>query len=181
MVDEMDDIDAVREIAKILEKFDDTQRQRILRWVIEKLDISFSISSSQKRGEPDAQSTFAVAPGGGKATDIKSFVTHKNPGSDNQFAATVAYYYQFEAPMELRRDYIDAETLQDACRKVGRERLGDPWKTLRNAHDTGLLDKSPERGGYKLSTVGENLVAMVLPGDGAAKVVKKKRKKKISK
>jgi hypothetical protein len=35
-------------------------------------------------------------PASGK--DLKTFVTAKNPRSDVQFAATVAYFHRFEAP-----------------------------------------------------------------------------------
>jgi hypothetical protein len=109
------------------------------------------------------------------ARDIKSFVTSKDPKSDNQFAATVAYYYRFEAPHNERRETISAEILQEATRLSGRNRLGDPGKTLRNAKDTGYLDVA-DRGEYRINTVGENLVAMTLPGQGRAVPAKVSRK-----
>jgi hypothetical protein len=101
----------------------------------------------------------------GSGIDIKSFVAAKDPKSDNQFAATVAYYYRFEAPENQRADSITAETLQEATRLSGRNRLGDPGKTLRNAKDQGYLDAA-DRGAFKINSVGENLVAMTLPGQG---------------
>ncbi len=50
----------------------------------------------------------------------------------------------------------------------GRERLKRPDQTLRNAHMLGLLNKGDEPGTFCVNTVGENLVAMTLPGDGTA-------------
>jgi hypothetical protein len=58
------------------------------------------------------------------------------------------------------------DDLQEATRKSGRERLKRPDQTLRNAHMLGLLDKGDEPGTFCVNTVGENLVAMTLPGDG---------------
>jgi len=91
-------------------------------------------------------------------------VTEKNPTSDNQFAATVAHYYRFVAPQAARKDFITADDLQQACRLTGRNRLAKPSQTLVNAHTNGLLDKGTNRGEYAISTVGENLVAVSLPG-----------------
>ena len=57
-------------------------------------------------------------------------------------------------------------------------RFNNPAKTLVNAHQQGLLDRLPE-GGYTLSNVGENLVAVTLGdnGSGAAAVAPRKKSK----
>src|SRR5438874_1745783 len=52
------------------------------------------------------------------SNDIKSFTALKAPKSDQQFAAVVAYFYQFEAPSNQRKDSIDAATMKDAARLV---------------------------------------------------------------
>jgi hypothetical protein len=98
--------------------------------------------------------------------DIKSFIDEKRPRSDVQFAATVAYYLRFEAPSDERKDSINKEDLQEACRKAKRDRLKIPYQTLLNAHKLGLLDKGSEKATFAINTVGENLVAMSLPGEG---------------
>jgi len=79
------------------------------------------------------------------------------------FAATVAYYYRFQAPEPQRKTAVTANDLQEACRLADRDRLVKPAQTLINAHGQGLLDKAGERGSYAINTVGENLVAMALP------------------
>ena len=81
-------------------------------------------------------------------------------------AAVVAYYHRFEAPPAERKDAINKDDLQEAMRLAGRPRFKDPAKTLNNAHILGLLDKGSEKGTYTLNSVGENLVAMTLPGGG---------------
>jgi hypothetical protein len=98
-------------------------------------------------------------------------VNAKNPSSDVRFAATVAYFYRFEAPPDQRRNDIDPAILQDACRLAGRKRLKQPRITLNNAKKLGLLDSGSEKGRFTINTVGENLVAMTLPGqvDGSVK------------
>ncbi len=181
--DKLDDLEAVRTIVSTLEQFAKEDQERIVRWALEKLGISSAPTAppapaaSHQSPPPQTQTHAPSQLSGSSCGDIKSFVTEKSPSSDNQFAATVAYYYEFEAPPEERQESISAQELQDACRKVGRARLGDPGKTLRNAHDVGLLDKGSERGTYRVNTVGENLVAVTLPssGSGAAPVAKKKR------
>ena len=110
--------------------------------------------------------------------DIKSFVDGKNPKNDIQFAATVAYFYSFEAPVEQRRNEIDAATLQDACRLVGRSRFRRPLVTLNNAKNQGLLDSGSGPGQFVLNTVGENLVAMTLPAGQSESSKPKRRSKK---
>jgi hypothetical protein len=98
------------------------------------------------------------------STDIRSFTAMKAPKSDQQFAAVVAYFYQFEAKPEDRKETIDDDTMRDAARLA-------PWPqrkrwnmTLTNAKNAGYLDAAG-RGKFKLSSVGENLVAITLPGN----------------
>jgi len=139
----------------------------IFRWAAETLGLpepfhgpsSTPVRSFSAAPDPasDAVST------GGPAPDIQSFVKAKNPRSDVQFAATVAYYYQFVAPESERKTSISEGDLVDACRKAGRERPQKPYFTLNNAFHAGLLDR-PDKGSFSLNAVGENLVALTLPG-----------------
>lgn len=174
----LDDLEAVRAVVSALEKFPTADQQRILRWAQEKLGLSVSSGASvapQHRTEPDDKhQTHHHAPSTGQ--DIKTFIQKKSPPSDTQFAAAVAYYHRFEAPPGIRKDSINSEDLQDACRKVGRDRILKPSQTLVNAHHQGLLDKGGERGIYTLSTVGENLVAVTLPTEGGQQRPAGKRK-----
>jgi hypothetical protein len=109
-----------------------------------------------------------------RPADIKSFVDSKRPKSDVQFAAVVAYYYRFEAPVESRKDSVDAQALQEAARLAGRRRPPKPLATLNNAKNLGYLDSS-ERGQFRINSVGENLVAMTLPGGQAERTRDKPR------
>src|SRR5262249_54251804 len=128
-------------------------------------------------GTPSPTSAHVPASSGGGTMDIKSFIAAKNPAKDVQFAAVVAYYYRFEAPPAERKDAINQTDLQEAARKAGRQRFGRPIQTLNNAHKLGLLDKGSERGTFTINSVGENLVAMTLPGDGTTNFKPQQRKR----
>jgi len=179
MADKPDDLDAVRILVSTLEPFDTGHQERIIRWAREKLGL---LTDKDQQSQPEEKTTGQdkgeqrQQTGGQHSQDIKTFITAKNPGNDIQFAATVAYFYQFEAPAPSRKDSITAEDLQDACRKIGRKRLTNPSQTLRNAHNLGLLDRSDKPGVFSVNTVGENLVAMTLPSSTAQASSRPKKK-----
>jgi len=106
--------------------------------------------------------------------DIKRFTEDKAPKSDQQFTAVVAYYYQFEAPPAQRRDSIDAAIMKEAARQAGRPQVAQWYFTLNNAKTAGYLD-AVGKGAFKLNAVGENLVAITLPGNGTQSAPKTKR------
>ncbi|MCG2626985.1 hypothetical protein L6654_10145 [Bradyrhizobium sp. WYCCWR 13023] len=107
-----------------------------------------------------------TAPGADHSTDIRSFTAMKSPKSDQQFTAVVAYFYQFEAKPDERKDSIDAEIMKEAARLAGRPQVSRWNMTLTNAKNAGYLDAAGG-GKFKLSSVGENLVAITLPGNGS--------------
>lgn len=167
------DFDAAKAVADQLKGMEKARQQRVLRWVAESLGLDIDSPAPAERRPLDTSIPVggtAVAPRDlqhplrqGGSQDIKTFVESKRPKSDVQFAALVAYYYRFEAAAETRKDSIDVKTLQDAARLAGRRRPPKPHATLNNAKNLGYLD-SLERGQFRISSVGENLVAMTLPG-----------------
>jgi hypothetical protein len=166
MAEAKNDFDIAKNLFEQLEGLQEDRQRRILRWVAETLGIKTRSPEPQHGPLPTQDPsvrpiTPASSDTGGK--DIKSFVGSKNPKSDIQFAAVVAYYYRFEAPPEGRKDTISSEILQNSTRLVGRDRLAKPHLTLNNAKNLGYLD-SAGRGSFRINTVGENLVAMTLPG-----------------
>lgn len=154
-----DDLEAVKLVVQALEGFDPVDQERIIRWASEKIGLKATPAAVTASPTPTVPTS-----ANSHAQDIKSFMASKNPRSDNQFATAVAYYYKFEAPTSERKDTITAEDLQEACRQTGRKRLKSPGQTLINALHSGLLNKGGQRGTYLINTVGENLVAMALPG-----------------
>lgn len=170
MAKPQDDLEAVRVLVDALEGFSGDERERILRWTREKLGMSTDIhdevsaaGSAPKSSDQSSAPTEGPERGRAQRRDLKSFVTQKDPKNDWHLSAVVAYYYQFVAPENERKDYITSQDLIDACRLADRTRPARPAQTLVNAYTGGLLDRG-EKGQYRLNSVGENLVAMVLPG-----------------
>jgi hypothetical protein len=118
--------------------------------------------------------------GAGPRKDVKSFVTEKSPKSDVQFAAVAAYFYRFEVSQAERKDVILPQDLQDAGRQARGFGFKKPLATLNNAVALGYFDRGG-RGEFKLNAVGENLVAMALPGTDSNGNRTSRRKKKRSK
>lgn len=179
---EIEDFDTAKSIFEKLKDVPAERRKRILSWVAEGLGITLQAPhpavsaptfTPTVPATPPAPATHAPLP---SVTDIKTFVATKAPKSDVQFAATVAYYYRFEAPPANRRDTIDGDALQEAARLAGRARLSNPPQTLRNAKNLGYLDGGSP-GEFGINSVGENLVAMTLPGNSEGGIKGKRGKK----
>ena|SRR2546426_8026351 len=100
--------------------------------------------------------------------DIRRFFAEKKPSSDNEAAVTAAYYYKFVAPQNERRETIDKDLLEKAFIEANWALPSKPSMTLVHARNAGYLSQA-ERGQYRLTTVGHNLVAHALGGPGKTK------------
>jgi hypothetical protein len=159
-----DEFDALKTITKTLEPFKAEDQSRMLRWISEKLGLAMAQPGTNGPTVPPAKVQSDPPRLPGSMTDISSFTSEKKPKNDMQFAAVVAYYYQFEAA--VKKTSITKDDLLEACRLASYKRPKKPAQTLLNAVNSGLLDKA-ERGSFSINSVGENLVAITLPGDGA--------------
>ena len=168
-----DVFEAARAVVKTIEQFKEAEeRKRIIRWAAETLSLPEPFPTVHetlpRERQPEEHGTSqeaAISTHSAQAPDIRSFIESKRPGSDVQFAAAVAYFYQFLAPESERKDTIDKDMLREAFRKAHRKQPKNCAFTLVNAKDAGLLDQK-DRGVYSINAVGENLVAMTLPSDG---------------
>jgi hypothetical protein len=161
-----DDLDAIRAITNALSNFKPDEQKRILNYACQKLGIVLEntppgVSGAGATGTGH-RGTQDQGTNQGRATDIRTFVQDKQPKTDIQFATTVAYFYRFVALADQRKDNIGSADLIEACRAVNHERI-DAKNTFNNAYNAGLLDRV-DRGKFAINTVGENLVAMTLPG-----------------
>ena len=163
------EFDAAKDIVERLKGLEQEKQERAMRFASETLGL-------HAPGVPAGPGTPPPGGQGGvpkeksetsprdRVVDIKQFTQSKAPKTDQQFAVLVAYYYRFEAPAEERKEVIGAKDLTDAVRLVGNRRQPtDPNLTLNNAKNSGYLDAAG-RGKFRINTVGENLVAMTLPG-----------------
>lgn len=170
----INDFDAAKAVTEQLKGMDKERQEKILRWVSESLGLERpQLKTDQEKKNSSQDNASQINTQG--HTNIKSFIETKRPRSDVQFATAVAYFYKFEAKNGQKREAIDTSTLQDAARLVGRNRFNSPKNTLNNAKKQGYLDAA-DRGAFKINTVGENLVAMTLPGDSHEKVIRKSQK-----
>lgn len=158
------------EIKTILHGREKVEQERIIRWVCESLGIGTAPTrtggAESVHEQPIVASADSIAASSGAAqrtTDIRSFVQEKQPKSDVQFVAVVAYFYRFMAPPSDRKEAIGSGDLQTAARLAQRAVFKEPSMTLNNSVNQGYLDRAG-RGEYQLNAVGENLVAMTLPG-----------------
>ena len=182
------DFKAAEEIKAILNGRDQAEQERIMRWVNESLGLSANpkeivspalpaATSPQSPSVTSVASPSHTIPPAKK--DIRSFVDEKKPKNDVQFASVAAYFYRFAAPEAERKDTIIAKDLDNAGRQARGYGFKKPLQTLNNARNLGYFD-SAGRGEFKLNAVGENLVAMALPGtssNASAKEAGSKRSK----
>lgn len=169
-----DDFDVAKAVFDKLKDVPPERQKRILGWVAESLGVS--VGGNVPRSPPSELPPLPQTPPPSQtATDIKSFIAAKDPKSDVQFATAVAYFYRFEAPAAQKRQVVDGAIVQEAARLAGRTRLSQPGKTLNNAKALGYLDSSGP-GEFTVNSVGENLVAMALPGSSEAGNARARRK-----
>lgn len=163
------ELDAARAIVELVEGLKKEQQERAMRFASETLGLRApavpagpSTLLPAGHGNVPNEKTETSAPG--PVVDIRRFAELKAPKSDQQFAVVVAYYYRFEVAQEQRKEAIGAKDLMEAVRLVGnRKQPKDPGMTLHNAKNSGYLDQAG-RGKFQINAVGENLVAMTLPG-----------------
>lgn len=179
MSNSISDFDAAKAISEQVKDMDKDRQQRVLRWVAESLGLLLQMGSNESltdkptgQQHPLPTSTTTAS----SQVDIKTFIDSKKPKSDVQFATAIAYYYQFETATGQRRQTIDPKTLQEATRLCNRGRFKKPLMTLNNAKKQGYLDTA-SRGEFCINTVGENLVAMTLPGSEGEQQTSKRVKK----
>jgi hypothetical protein len=176
-------LDAALKIVAELTDMTPKHQLLALKFASETLGLQLPAETSPP-AVPSVHSPQATPPHAASAdhsTDIRSFTAMKAPKSDQQFAAIVAYFYQFEARPDNRMEAIDAAVMKEAARLAGRRQVKRWDMTLNNAKNAGYLDAAGN-GKFKLSSVGENLVAITLPGNGGkTNSANKKSKKKSSK
>jgi hypothetical protein len=181
-------LDAAQKIVVELTGMTSDHQALALKFAIETLGLQLPAALSRTTAPP-AQTPHPALPHSSDpashTTNIRSFTEMKAPKSDQQFTAVVAYFYQIEAKPDERKEAIDADIMKEAARLAGRPQVSRWNMTLTNAKNAGYLDAAGN-GKFKLSSVGENLVAITLPGDGGpgrskSNSANKKPKKKASK
>jgi len=178
---------AIRAITSSLEPFEADARLRILQYATQHLGISAgaatppndSSSGNAESSNAGIQSPKISPP---RVVDIRTFRNEKQPKTDMQMAAIVAYYLAELAPSESRKDTITPNDISEYFKQAGHPLPKRPRATLNNARAAGYFETG-EEGGFKLNPVGHNLVAHGLPksGDNDGPKPRKKAKKSVTK
>jgi hypothetical protein len=179
------ELHAMQQVIKALESLDPDARTRVLAYVFQRLGLSLAASNttpSPSELQPSlTASTSPIVPmlAGAAVTDVRSLKEVKQPKSDNQMAALVAYYLKEAAPAHDRKDTISQDDIEKYFKQAGFPLPNRPAMTLINAKNAGYFDPAGV-GLYKLNPVGHNLVAHGMPsssGDGNRRTKKPKTKK----
>jgi hypothetical protein len=172
--------EAAKQVYEAIKGLKAPQQEQALRWAAELLGLVIPVApktptSVATSSEPTTPTP--PPPAGDEAVDIASFVESKDPRSDTQFVAVIAYYFKVRAPEPHRRDTIDSSVVEDAITDTHWNGIPSAKVTLNNAKKQGYL-KSAARGEFTLTAVGHNLVAKGLPvgQDEMARPTRKLRK-----
>ena len=183
------ELDAIRTIASVLQPLDAETQRRVLDYVARRFKINLSERSQHLAGTPAREGPsvgYSTSPPGAvepklPVMDIRAFREQKQPKTDIQMAAVVAYYLAELAPQEERKVGITAEDLRVYFKQANHPLPKEPKFALWNGKAAGYFN-SDGQGNYALNAVGHNLVAHNLPrsdsGNRSAPRTKQKVKPK---
>jgi len=177
------ELKAIETITNILQQLDKTAQQRVLQYAmqhlglqVEQADLSPPTLPANRGAQVEQQTQHLQQ----QVVDIRNLRDQKQPSSDMEMAAIVAYYLSELAPEEEQKDAIATKDIRTYFNQAGYPLPAGPQFTLPNAKAAGYFE-SAGRGKYKLNPVGYNLVAYGLPRGKAESTPtspRKKRKKK---
>lgn len=164
MIDKIEkEIDAIKTILTTLQALEDDVRKNVIEYVLKRLNYENIPTASTQT--PIAPSTGFQSPTTAEeaVVHIKQFKESKQPKTAIEMAVIVAYYLQYVAEAEKRKNTIGTSDLQTWFRLADFPLpSGDLRYSLQNAKNSGYLD-SAGHGEYKLNAIGYNLVKHNLP------------------
>jgi hypothetical protein len=168
MSDESEDdvVKAISILMSVLKPLDQDARIHVLEFVLKRLGISLTAGPALPLNRPDMPSLTPAPPNLAAQVlpvDIRTFAVEKNPKTLSQKIAVIGYYLAHLAPTSVRRDYVVADDIKPCFIEADFELPTSSANTaLINAKNAGYLS-ALDRGKYKLTAVGHNLVAHKLP------------------
>jgi len=177
------ELKSIENIINILSPLDKTTQQRVLQYAMQHLGLQAEQADKQPpafHGNIGAQTERPPQRIQQQVVDIRSLREQKQPNSDMEMAAIVAYYLSELAQKDERKDIIVTKDVRKYFNQAGYPLPTGPQFTLPNAKAAGYFE-STGRGKYKLNPVGHNLVAYGLPrakAESTPTSPRKKRKKK---
>ena len=179
------EFEAIKTITGVLESLNASAQQRVLRFAMEHLGLGADLRGQEQEGGGGAEVQEGAEQENHEAkekqiVDIRTFKNEKDPQSDVQMAALVAYYLAELAPEERRKDAISKSDVIEYFKQAGYPLPEAPKDTLPHAKSAGYFDKAGH-GRYKLNPVGHNLVVHKLPGPVGDKAPRSQTRKATAK
>jgi hypothetical protein len=164
------EIAAIKSVLEALDPLKPDIRQNVLAYVVRRLKITLKLEGEGGDPAHAAEQPGAGAPAvpptparlGNAPVHIKAFKEQKNPRSDREMSAIVAYFLANLAPQAQRKEKITTRDIETYFKIADFPLPKKLDMTLVNAKAAGYFD-SAGSGEYKLNAVGHNLVAHNLP------------------
>ncbi len=158
------ELEAIRALLTALSPLSPEARVNAVDYAMRRLDIQLP---RRAIGGPTGASPESARPPAPPAPerpagDIRSLKDEKRPRSAIEMAALVAYYLAEISTEDERKDTVTTDELRKYFKQAGFPLPGAIQYTLGNAAAAGFFE-SAGRGEYRLTAVGHNLVAHVLP------------------
>lgn len=174
------ELKAIKALLSALSEIDGAARERVLAYVFTRLGLEMpvhEVADEPVERKPTELPAGAVPRTAGVVPTIRGFAEEKKPRSANEMAAVLAYFLQYEAPPDERKNTINKADLDRYFHLAKFRKPGDTRLTLVNSKNAGYLDQRG-KGEYALSPIGYNLVAHKLGGDAQPSVIRRKAKRK---
>jgi hypothetical protein len=161
---------AIDQIVEALKAVEAAERSTVLLAVCAHLKIPLQISNTDA-SQPALQAAVlgdrrsereAPLKGAQGNMDIRSLKEQKQPENARQMACVVAFYLQEVAPENEKKPTVSTADLQKYFKQAGFPLPTKLPDVLNRSKEAGYFD-SADRGEYRLTPVGYNLVAHNLP------------------
>jgi len=165
-----DELTAIRTALGALIPLSESARSRVIQYIMARFALkppidsqaSSTLTEGANAGKP-ALDPAPRPPHNRAAGDIREFVSEKQPKSGIEMAAVMAYYLANVAPADERKGAVIADNIHTYYVQAGFPLPAKPRQCLVDAKNVGWLVPTGNRGEYKLTPVGNNLVAHRLP------------------
>jgi hypothetical protein len=166
--DEADELAVLASLVDTLGSLNSGGRQRVLNYLLARFGQGLPAAATDAATVRAAQiddarphSDLSTGP-----LDIRSFKTIKLPANGQEMAAVVAYYLAYKAPEDQRRETISPADVDKYFKQAAFPLPTRTRTVLVSAKNSGYLEEAGNRGEYKLSPVGYNLITHHLPRTG---------------
>lgn len=181
--DDDGEVKAISLLLQALKPLDANARARVLDFVFKKLDVKPMVPANLGPEKPlgDAEMLTPQHPAATAhrtdTSDIRTLAREKNPSTQNERVALVAYYLDQVAPENEAKDFITSDDVKSYFIQAGFELPTALSMALNHAKNAGYLNALGS-GKFRLNAVGHNLIAHKLPTENteARKVAKRKKK-----